>query len=139
MLNRIDIMGRFTRDPELRYTKSNTPVASFSVAVDRDFSDKDSGEKQTDFISCVAWRSTAEFISKYFRKGSLAVISGRLQIRNYTDKEGKPRSAAEVVADNIYFGQSRSDSSQRTEAASETAENKSTFTELPDDDGELPF
>ena len=98
MLNHITIMGRLTRDPELRYTQSQTPVASFTLAVDRDFGGRDGGEKQTDFIDCVAWRSTAEFVSKYFAKGSMAVVSGRLQIRDWTDREGGKRRSAEVVA-----------------------------------------
>ena len=109
MLNHIVIMGRLTRDPELRYTQSQTPVASFTVAVDRDFGGRDGGEKQTDFIDCVAWRQTAEFVSKYFTKGSMAVVSGRLQIRPWTDKDGHKRTSAEVVADNIYFGDSKRD------------------------------
>ena len=107
MLNHIIIMGRLTRDPELRSTGSGTPVVSFTVAVDRDFSGKDGGEKQTDFIDCTAWRGTAEFISKYFNKGSMIVVSGRLEIRNWIDKEGNKRRNAEVVADSVYFGESR--------------------------------
>ena len=107
MLNHITIMGRLTRDPELRYTQSQTPVASFTLAVDRDFGSRDGGEKQTDFIDCVAWRQTAEFVSKYFTKGSMAVVSGRLQIRDWQDKDGNKRRSAEVVADNVYFGDSR--------------------------------
>jgi single-strand DNA-binding protein len=109
MLNHITIMGRITRDIELRRTGSGIPVASFSVAVDRDFSGKDGGEKETDFIDCVAWRSTAEFVDKYFSKGRMIVVSGRLQIRSYTDKDGNKRKAAEVVADNCYFGDSKKD------------------------------
>lgn len=107
MLNHIVIMGRLTRDPELRYTGSNIPVASFTVAVDRDYGNRESGEKQTDFINCVAWRSTGEFVSKYFQKGSMIVVSGRLQIRDYTDRDGNKRTAAEIVADNVYFGESK--------------------------------
>ena len=106
MLNHITLMGRLTRDPELRYTSSGTPVASFSLAVDRDFAQKGE-EKQTDFIDIVAWRSTAEFVSKYFTKGSMAAVSGRLQIRDWTDREGGKRRSAEVVADNVYFGDSK--------------------------------
>ena len=105
MLNHIVLMGRLTRDPELRYTQSQIPVASFSLAVDRDFGGRDGGERQTDFIDIVAWRSTAEFVSKYFTKGSMAVVSGRLQIRDWTDREGGKRRSAEVVADNVYFGE----------------------------------
>ena len=107
MLNHITIMGRLTRDPELRRTGSGIAVASFTVAVDRDFSGRDGGERETDFIDCVAWRQTGEFVSKYFTKGSMIVVSGRLQIRNWTDKEGNKRRTAEVVADNVYFGESR--------------------------------
>ena len=107
MLNHITIMGRLTRDPELRRTGSGIAVASFTVAVDRDFGGRDGGEKETDFIDCVAWRSTGEFVSKYFTKGSMIVVSGRLQIRSWTDKEGNKRRTAEVVADNVYFGESK--------------------------------
>ena len=107
MLNHIVIMGRLTRDPELRRTGSGIAVASFTVAVDRDFGSRDGGERETDFIDCVAWRQTGEFVSKYFTKGSMIVVSGRLQIRNWTDKEGNKRRSAEVVADNCYFGESK--------------------------------
>ena len=151
MLNHITIMGRLTRDPELRYTQSQTPVASFTLAVDRDFGSRDGGEKQTDFIDCVAWRSTAEFVSKYFQKGSMAVVSGRLQIRDWTDREGGKRRSAEVVVDNIYFGESRRrDSSEgsydsRSSYSSYEAPRSaspapsSPFSDLDDGDGELPF
>ena len=107
MLNHIVIMGRLTRDPELRRTSSGIAVASFTVAVDRDFGGRDGGEKETDFIDCVAWRQTGEFVSKYFTKGSMIVVSGRLQIRNWNDKDGNKRRNAEVVADNVYFGESK--------------------------------
>jgi len=160
MLNHITIMGRLTRDPELRYTQSQTPVASFTLAVDRDFGSRDGGEKQTDFIDCVAWRQTAEFVSKYFSKGSMAVVSGRLQIRDWTDREGGKRRSAEVVVDNMYFGESRrrdsGDSgnyggnsygssyggesrSYSAPASSAPAANANPFAELDDGDGELPF
>ena len=109
MLNKIFLMGRLTRDPELRHTQSGVPVASFSLAVDRDFKDKQTGEKATDFIDIVAWRQTAEFVSRYFTKGRMAVVVGSLQLRDWTDKEGNRRRAAEVVADNVYFGDSRRD------------------------------
>ena len=109
MLNHIVIMGRLTRDPELRRTGSGIAVASFSVAVERDFSGRDGGEKETDFIDCVAWRQTGEFVSKYFTKGRMIVVSGRLQIRSWTDKDGNKRRTAEVVADNCYFGDSKRD------------------------------
>lgn len=129
MLNRITIMGRLTRDPEIRYTQSQTPVTSFTLAVDRDFGGRDGGEKQTDFIDCVAWRQTAEFASKYFTKGSMAVVSGRLQLRDWEDQNGNKRRNAEVVVDSIYFGESK-----------RTDDSKPTFAELSnDDDGEPPF
>ena len=110
MLNHITLMGRLTRDPELRRTGSGIAVASFSVAVDRDFGKNDNGEKETDFIDCVAWRQTGEFVSKYFTKGRMIVVSGRLQVRSWTDKDGNKRRTAEVVADNVYFGDSKRDS-----------------------------
>ena len=109
MLNHITIMGRLVRDPELRRTGSGVAVASFTVAVDRDFGGRDGGEKETDFIDCVAWRQTGEFVSKYFTKGRMIVVSGRLQIRSWTDKDGNKRRTAEVVADNCYFGDSKRD------------------------------
>ncbi len=109
MLNHITLMGRLTRDPELRHTQSGIPVATFSLAVDRDFGRSENGDRQTDFIDIVAWRTTAEFVSKYFSKGRMAVVSGRLQMRDWTDKEGNKRRSAEVVADNVYFGDSRRD------------------------------
>ena len=149
MLNHITIMGRLTRDPELRYTQSQTPVASFTLAVDRDFGGRDGGEKQTDFIDCVAWRQTAEFVSKYFAKGSMAVVSGRLQIRDWTDREGGKRRSAEVVVDNMYFGESKRREGGETRGETRPAYNSyesvspsmgaSAFSELGDDDGELPF
>ena len=110
MLNHITIMGRLTRDPELRRTGSGIAVASFTVAVDRDFGGRDGGEKETEFIDCVAWRQTGEFVSKYFTKGRMIVVSGRLQIRSWTDKDGNKRRTAEVVADNCYFGDSKRES-----------------------------
>ena len=152
MLNHITIMGRLTRDPELRYTQSQTPVASFTLAVDRDFGSRDGGEKQTDFIDCVAWRSTAEFVNKYFQKGSMAVVSGRLQIRDWTDRDGGKRRNAEVVVENIYFGESRRrDSSEGSSYDSRSSYSSyeaprsaspapsSPFSDLDDGDGELPF
>ena len=145
MLNQVSIMGRLTRDPELRYTQSNTPVASFTIAVDRDFANRESGERATDFIDCVAWRSTAEFISKYFAKGSLAVVTGRLQIRDWVDKEGNKRRNAEVIVDNIYFGESKRRDSESASSFSDYSSqapsslDSNPFNELSDDDGELPF
>lgn len=110
MLNQIIIMGRLTRDPELRRTGSGLAVASFTLAVDRDYSGKDGGEKETDFIDCVAWRNTGEFVANHFTKGRMAAVSGRLQIRNWTDKDGGKRRTAEVVVDNVYFADSKRDS-----------------------------
>lgn len=109
MLNHISIMGRLTRDPELRYTNAGTPVASFTLAVDRDFKNQN-GEKETDFIDCVAWKSTGEFVSKHFSKGRMAIVAGRLQIREWTDENGGKRRNAEVVAGNVYFGDSKKES-----------------------------
>jgi len=148
MLNHITIMGRLTRDPELRMTQSQTQVASFTLAVDRDFGGRDGGEKQTDFIDCVAWRQTAEFVSKYFSKGRMAVVSGRLQSRKWEDRDGNKRTSWEVVADNVYFGEGRRDSDttdSRTsystgyEAPRSAPKTTSPFEELDGDDGELPF
>lgn len=141
MLNHITIMGRLTRDPEMRTTQSGVAVASFTLAVDRDFGGKDGGEKQTDFIDCTAWRHTAEFVSKYFSKGRMAVVSGRLQIDNYTDNDGNKRRSAKVIADNIYFGDSKKDGTtggQSEESASFTPA-PSDFVPVNVDDGELPF
>ena len=139
MLNKIILMGRLTRDLELRRTGSGTAVTSFSLAVDRDFKSQ-SGEKETDFIDIVAWRSTAEFVSKYFTKGRMAVVEGRLQMRDWTDKEGNKRRSAEVVADNVYFGDSKrdGDSANTSDAYNSPAGGPVDYTEL-DDDGELPF
>ena len=120
MLNHIVIMGRLTRDPELRRTGSGVAVTSFSLAVDRDFAPKDGGERETDFIDCVAWRQTGEFVSKYFAKGRMAVVSGRLQIRSWTDKDGNKRRTAEVVADNVYFGSSKKETSSPAPAAQQS-------------------
>ena len=133
MLNKILLMGRLTRDPELRRTGSGLAVASFSLAVDRDFKSQ-SGEKETDFIDIVAWRNTAEFVSKYFTKGRMAVVEGRLQIRDWTDKEGNKRRSSEVVADSIYFGDSKKDTGMPAQSYS----NNGSFSEV-EDDGELPF
>ena len=154
MLNHLTIMGRLTRDPELRRTGSGIAVASFTVAVDRDFSGRDGGEKETDFIDCVAWRQTGEFVSKYFTKGRMIVVSGRLQIRSWTDKDGNKRRTAEVVADNVYFGDSKREGeatgSYGAYAApapaapsfggySAPAAPASDFAMLSDDDAQLPF
>lgn len=142
-LNHITIMGRMVRDPELRRTGSGVAVTSFTLAVERDFSGKDGGEKETDFIDVVCWRSTAEFVEKYFHKGSMAIASGRLQIRSYTDKDGNKRRAAEVHADNVYFGDSKKSDSYTPNSnigpGSEPTAPAHDFTMLDDIDGELPF
>ena len=136
MLNRIIVMGRMTRDPELRRTNSGTAVASFTVAVDRDFKSQ-SGEKETDFINVVAWRNTAEFASKYFSKGRMAVVEGRLQIRDWTDKDGNKLRSAEIVADSVYFGDSKRDGGDTVQSEPQS-EPQSGFGEV-EDDGDLPF
>lgn len=153
MLNKIFLMGRLTRDPELRRTQTGTPVASFSLAVDRDFKDKATGDRTTDFIDVVAWRQTGEFVSRYFTKGRMAVVEGRLQIRDWTDKDGGKRRSAEVVADNVYFGDSKRDGgdnsgynpgyapapASHSAAPSNFSASGSDFAEIGEDDGELPF
>ena len=132
MLNKIFVMGRLTKNPELRRTGSGTPVASFTLAVDRDFKSQ-GGEKETDFIDIVAWRSTAEFVSKFFSKGRMAVVEGRLQIRDWTDKDGNKRKNAEIVADNVYFGDSKRDGQQDKPVAQQE------FNEIEDEADDLPF
>ena len=145
MLNHIIIMGRLTRDPELRRTGSGVAVASFTLAVDRDFGKNENGERETDFIDCVAWRQTGEFVSKYFTKGRMAVVSGRLQIRSWTDKDGNKRRTAEVVADNVYFGDSRREGDGVPAAggfggySAPASAPASDFAMLDDDDAQLPF
>lgn len=131
MLNRIIIMGRLTRDPELRRTQGGNAVTGFTLAVDRDFKNADGG-KETDFIEVVAWRNTAEFVAKYFTKGRTAVVEGRLQLRDWTDKEGNNRRSAEVVADSVYFGDSKRDEAPQ-------AKPSATFEEIEDDGADLPF
>lgn len=166
MLNKIIVMGRLTRDPELRRTQSGLAVTSFSIACDRDFKSQ-SGEKETDFIDVVAWRNTAEFVSKYFSKGRMAVVEGRLQIRAWTDQTGNKRRSAEVVADNVYFGDSKRENAAdngygaapygggyqpsygaapggygtnpSNYPASDYGSPAGEFTQIDDDDGELPF
>ena len=161
MLNKWEGMGRLTKDPELRRTPSGTAVATFSIAVDRDFKGKD-GERETDFIDIVAWRQTAEFVSKHFTKGRMAVVEGRLQLRDWTDRDGNKRRTAEVIADNVYFGDSKRDAEAGGYAApsggfgapaggyapppaapsggySAPMGGGDQFAELSDDDGELPF
>jgi len=148
MLNQIVLMGRLTRDPELKRTPNGVAVVSFSLAVDRDFGSREGGEKQTDFIDIVAWRNTAEFVSKYFFKGQLAAVSGRLQLRDWVDKEGGKRRSAEVVADNVYFAEGKKPREegatpyQNTGTFSAPApfeSDSSGFAALDDDDGDLPF
>ena len=160
MLNHIVIMGRLTRDPELRSTQSGVSVASFTVAVDRDFGGRDGGERQTDFIDCVAWRQTGEFVSRYFHKGSMIVVSGRLQSRKWQDREGNNRTSWEITADNVYFGESRASANNSSggnfsrddnsysnsgsygsydSGRQSSAPAPSAFAELDDGDGELPF
>ena len=156
MLNHITIMGRLTRDPELRTTQAGVSVVSFTVACDRDFGGRDGGERQTDFIDCVAWRSTGEFVSKYFHKGSMIVVSGRLQSRKWQDRDGNNRTNWEINADNVYFGESRRDSDSNRDSYSNNTYSSgsshsydsgksgapapsNTFVELDDGDGELPF
>lgn len=139
MLNKIFLTGRLTADPELRHTPSNVPVATFRLAVDRDFKDKDTGEKKADFINVVAWRQTGEFVSKYFSKGRMAIVEGRLQMRDYTDKEGNKRTIAEVVADNVYFGDSRRDGGNENNFTPDAPEQRNDqFSELSDEEV-LPF
>ena len=144
MLNKIIIMGRLTRDPELRRTASSTAVAGFTLAVDRDFKSQN-GEKSTDFIDVVAWRNTAEFVAKYFTKGRMAVVEGRLQIRDWKDKDGNNRRSAELVAENVYFGDSKRDGAPAGDYAAPMGgyaapvSTTSSFSEIEDEDGDLPF
>lgn len=135
MLNHITIMGRFTRDPELRRTGSGVPVASFSLAVDRDVV-AEGKERETDFIDCVAWRGTGEFIERNFHKGSMAVVDGRLQIRGWTDKDGNKRRTAEINVEHIYFADSKKTD---TGASSAPQSRANDFAMLDDDDAKLPF
>ena len=142
MLNHITIMGRLTRDPEMRRTGSGIPVTSFTLAVDRDFADKQSGEKETDFIDCVAWRNTAEFINNYFTKGRMAAVSGRLQIRSWTDKDGNKRRTAEVVVDGVYFADSNKDTQNGNTGAQPQQQPQARpqdFAFIDGDDDKLPF
>ena len=146
MLNRIIIMGRLTKDPELRRTANGTAVTSFSVAVDRDFKGQN-GEKETDFIDVVAWRNTAEFVCQYFSKGRMAVVEGRLQMRDWKDQNGNSRRTVEIIADNVYFGDSKRDGAAPvSDFAPAGGYNRapaggmpSTFAEIEEEDGELPF
>ena len=150
MLNRIVIMGRLVRDPDLRRTQAGTAVAAFTLAVERDFKDAATGEQTADFIDCVAWRQTGEFVSRYFSKGRMAVAEGRLQLRDWVDRDGNKRRSAEVVVEQMYFGDSRSEGGQKSgqpvpkeagyqAAYLSTGREADEFRELQDDDGELPF
>ena len=149
MLNHITIMGRLVRDPEMRRTGSGVAVTSFTVAVDRDFGKNENGERETDFIDCVAWRQTGEFVAKYFAKGRMAVVSGRLQIRPWTDKDGNKRRTAEIVADNVYFGDSKREGEAGGASfgaapafggySAPASSPASDFEMLADDDAQLPF
>ena len=156
MLNKIFLQGRLVADPELRHTQSGIAVASFRLAVDRDFKDRDTGERKADFINIVAWRQTGEFVSRFFTKGRMAIVEGKLQTRDYTDRDGNRRYATEVVADNVYFGDSRRDAeaggygapsggyappapAPSTGYAAPSGPAGNEFGDLADDDGELPF
>ena len=149
MLNNVILMGRLTRDPELRRTQSGVAVTSFSLAVERDFTSRDGGERATDFIDCVAWRNTGEFVSKYFTKGQLVAVNGRLQIRDWTDRDGNKRRSAEVVVDNAYFAESKRNREtggdmnqsyqQSAPAFNDLPVGGNDFAELDDGDGQLPF
>ena len=139
MLNRITIMGRLVRDPELNTTQNGVAVARFTVACERDRKDAD-GNRTTDFIDCVAWRNTAEFVCKYFTKGRMAVVEGRLQVREWKDKDGNNRRATEVLATDVYFGDSKRDTGNAPSAPPAYGEPSSGgFADIPDDDGDLPF
>lgn len=140
VLNKIFLQGRMVRDPELRHTQSGTAVASFTLAVDRDFKDKD-GNRETDFIDCVAWRNTAEFASRYFGKGRMAVVTGSLQLRDWTDKEGNKRRSAEVLVDSMYFADSKKEADPLDKLADDAAPvSEPSFEDMEDEDGaELPF
>lgn len=142
MLNKVTLMGRFARDPELRQTASGTPCASFALAVERDFVDQATGKRECDFIDCVAWKSTADFISKYFPKGSMAAVSGRLQVRPWKDKQGNKRRAVEVIVENIYFGASKKETAapdSSYSAVPRPVEPGAEFAILEDVDTDLPF
>jgi single-strand DNA-binding protein len=147
-MNHIVIMGRLARDPERRETQSGIPVTSFTLAVDRGYTPKDGGEKQADFIDCVAWREKADFVAKYFVKGQMAAVSGRLQLRDWTDKDNNKRRTAEVIAENVYFTESKksreaslgpAEPKENLSAGYTTPVESSDFAELDMDDGDLPF
>ena len=136
MLNKVFLQGRLVADPELRHTQQGTPVTSYRLAVDRGYKSKDQKGQDTDFINIVSWRNTAEFVSRYFTKGRMMLVEGRLQMRNYTDKDGNKRVAAEIVTDNVHFADSRKDGSNNEDGA---LQESAGFDALADDDGDLPF
>lgn len=136
MLNKVFLQGRLVADPELRHTQQGTPVASYRLAVERDYKSKDQKGQDTDFVNIVSWRNTAEFVSRYFTKGRMMLVEGRLQMRSYTDKDGNKRVAAEVVTDNVHFADSRKDGSNNEDGS---LQESAGFDELADDDGDLPF
>ena len=136
MLNKVFLQGRLVADPELRHTQQGTPVASYRLAVDRDYKSKEPNAQNADFVNVVSWRNTAEFVSRYFNKGRMMLVEGRLQMRSYTDKDGNKRVAAEVVTDNVHFADSRKDGSNNEDGA---LQESAGFDELADDDGDLPF
>lgn len=138
-LNHVCVMGRMTKDPELRHTNSGTPVVSFTLAVERDFKDKKTGEKGTDFLEVVAWRNTAEFIEKYMGKGRMIVADGKLQSRKYEDKDGNKRTAVEIVADSVYFADSKRNDGQANNEAQFPVNDEPQFEEVDEEDDTLPF
>lgn len=155
MLNKAILMGRLTRDPELRYTQSNLPVVSFTVAVDRSHSNN-GGERQADFINVVAWRKTAEFVSQWFTKGMMIIVTGSIQSRNWQDKNGNNRTSIEVIADEIQFGETKASRERNAQnsgkgaagyagspagsyASPDVGYPDNDFSEITDDDGEVPF
>lgn len=135
MLNHVTIMGRLVKDPELRRTGSGVAVTSFTVAVDRDIASKDSGEREADFLECVAWRGTGEFVARNFFKGKMIVVSGRLQVRRWTDKDGSKRRTTEIVADNVYFG----DSKRAEDSSNGYAQPENDYGYLEGEDAQLPY
>ena len=139
MLNKVFLQGRLVADPELRHTQQGTPVASYRLAVDRDYKSKDANAQNTDFVNIVSWRNTAEFVSRYFTKGRMMLVEGRLQMRDYTDRDGNKRVAAEIVTDSVHFADSRKDDGGSNSGADYGATGNDGFAELSDNDGELPF
>ena len=136
MLNKVFLQGRLVADPELRHTQQGTSVASYRLAVDRGYKSKDPNAQNTDFVNIVSWRNTAEFVSRYFTKGRMMLVEGRLQMRDYTDRDGNKRVAAEIVTDSVHFADSRKDGSNNEDGS---LQESAGFDELADDDGDLPF